>query len=126
MGMTRTVRYSAAPPAWADIARTLGDQGYAVQIRMINGELAFPDEVPSEPWQELRLGTPAGMVTLRRGPNRIECVVWGNADAGLLQAWNGLAWACAVAGEGVIETDTGPRTPVEFRQTADLPDALRG
>jgi len=65
--------------------------GMPVQIRMIDGQLAFPDEVPSENWTELRVGIAGGMVSIRRHPDRLELVTWGNADAGLLAARDALA-----------------------------------
>ena len=70
---------------------------------MIDGLPAFPDEVPEAGWKELRVGFSSGMVTLRRGPNHLACVVWGNADGELLQCWESLAMACASAGDGTIE-----------------------
>jgi len=125
MGLTRTVRYPAEPPAWAAVAKLLTAGGYPVRMGMIDGELAFPDEEPAEPWRELRLNTPGGTVTLRRGPDRIDLVVWGNAAGELLQGWNALAWACAAAGDGVVVTEAGDVAAADFLRTADLPDALR-
>jgi hypothetical protein len=92
---------------------------------MIDGQPAFPDEMPGESWQELRLGTPQGMVTVRREADQLTLVTWGNADAAQLEAWNALAWAFAEAGGGQILTGEGPVTPAEFRHTARLPNALR-
>src|SRR5262245_30393752 len=108
MGMETKVRlgYGAAP-LWPAVAELLGGRGYAVQLRMIDGQLAFPDEGPPADWRELRLGTPGGMVTLRRAAGEVLVVVWGNADAGLLQAWNAVTWACAEVGAGVVETTQG-------------------
>jgi hypothetical protein len=96
-----------------------------VQVRMIDGELAFPDEEPPENWQELRLGAPEGkVVTVKRAPDRLVLVVWGNADAQLVQAWNALAWAFAETGSGQIQTENGSFTAVEYRRQVDLPAAL--
>jgi hypothetical protein len=93
---------------------------------MIDGELAFPDEEPSENWRELRLGTSDGLViTVQRQPDRVMLVVWGNADAALLQAWNALTWAFAEAANGQISTADGPQTPEEYRNSVDLPAAVR-
>jgi hypothetical protein len=92
---------------------------------MIDGQLAFPDEEPPESWQELRVGGPAGMVTLRRVGQELVCVTWGNADAGLRQVWNALAWACAAAGGGKVQTAQGPLDAEAFRRVAELPEALR-
>src|SRR4051794_39109172 len=102
MGMEQTVAFPTAPPPWTAVAELLAGRGYAVQMRMIDGELSFPDEQPPEPWRELRVGTPQGMVTVRRAADRVVCVTWGNADAALRQAWNALAWAFAAAGQGMV------------------------
>jgi hypothetical protein len=126
MGMDRAVIFAGWPvPAWDAVRDLLAGRGYTVQTRMIDGELAFPDEAPPETWRELRVGTPGGMVTLRREPGRVVCVTWGNAQGELLQAWNALAWAFAEAGGGRVETPSGPLDAAEFRRTADLPPALR-
>jgi hypothetical protein len=126
MGMERVVSFDADTPSWGAVASLLARHGFPVQLRMIDGELAFPDETPPESWRELRLGTPQGMVTLRREPARLLLVTWGNADAALRQAWNALAWACAAAGGGRVLTDAGPVAADDFLRTAEVPPALRG
>ena len=70
----------------------------AVAIALFAGTLlvaarGFPDETPEPGWRELRVGTAAGMITVRRGSGSLTCVIWGNADPGLLQLWNELAAA---------------------------------
>jgi hypothetical protein len=60
-------------------------------MRMIDGELAFPDETPPDTWRELRVGTPSGMITLRREIDGVTLVIWGNADENLRRDWNTLA-----------------------------------
>jgi hypothetical protein len=94
-------------------------------MRMIDGQLAFPDEAPPEGWRELRVGTPGGMVTIRRETGQMVLVVWGNADAGLRQAWNALAWAMAEAGGGQVRTAEGALGAADYRGRAELPEALR-
>lgn len=122
MGMEQTITFARSqPPDWSAVSELLQQHGYPVQMRMIDGELAFPDEAPPANWHELRLGTPAGMITLRREADRLVCVTWGNADPVLRQAWNALAWACAAAGDGRINDLDAPT----FLQTAELPAALR-
>jgi hypothetical protein len=127
MGMEQTVTFpGGAVPAWAAVRDLLAGRGYPVQVRMIDGELAFPDEEPPEPWREVRVGTPGGMVTLRREPGRVVCVTWGNAEGGLLQAWNALTWAVAEAGGGRVESPAGSLTAAEYRRSAGLPPGLAG
>ena len=92
---------------------------------MIDGQLAFPDEEPPEGWAELRVGTPQGMVTIRREPSSVRLVTWGNADAAMIQAWNALAWAFAEARSGQVEGPEGPQSAEVFRRHADLPTGLR-
>jgi hypothetical protein len=121
MGMDQTVTFAGAPPAWQAIRAQLQQHGYAVQVRMVDGQLAFPDEEPPEGWRELRIGTPGGMITLRREADRITLVVWGNADVGLRQAWNALTWACAAAGGGQVQSDAGPLSAEAYRARAALP-----
>ena len=126
MGMEQTVNFPAGrPPSWPAARNLLASYGLPVQVRMIDGELAFPDEEPPENWQELRLGAPEGkVVTVKRAPDRLVLVVWGNADAQLVQAWNALAWAFAETGSGQIQTENGSFTAVEYRRQVDLPAAL--
>jgi hypothetical protein len=126
MGMEQTVAFpKSSPPTWTAVAELLARYHFPVSLRMVDGQLAFPDETLPEDWNELRLGTPQGMVTVRRDGERLLVVVWGNADAGLRQAWNALVWGFAEAGEGRIETGDGPRTPAQYQRTADLPAGLK-
>ena len=115
-----------AVPAWERVGELLTRAGFPVQVRMIDGQLAFPDEQPPASWAELRVGTPRGMGTARREPERVRLVTWGNADAAMLQAWNALTWAFAAAGGGLVEAPEGPQSADDFRRQADLPSALRG
>jgi hypothetical protein len=126
MGMDQRVTFPQGPGArWRNVNDLLARRGFPIQVRMIDGELALPDEIPHEEWRELRVGTPQGMITVRREPNRLVFVTWGNADAALRQAWNGLAWAFAEAGGGQVETPSGPLSAEQFLQTADVPEALK-
>jgi hypothetical protein len=127
MGLERAVTFAAgAMPAWERVQELLSGAGFPVQMRMIDGQLAFPDERPPDSWAELRVGTPQGMVTVRREPDRVRLVTWGNADAAMLQAWNALTWAFAAAGAGRVEGAEGQQSADDFRRQADLPSALRG
>lgn len=93
MGMDRAIPFAGEPPTWEAIRSELNRLGLAAAIRMIDGLPAFPDEMPGGEWRELRLGFPAGMVTLRRSSGHLSCVVWGNADPALVAAWEGLCQA---------------------------------
>jgi hypothetical protein len=122
MGMEQTVVFEPGTvPAWAAVRDLLAAHGFPVQMRMIDGQLAFPDEMPPETWQELRVGTAHGMITLRRDRDRIQTVTWGNADAAMVRAWNALTWAVAEAGQGKVVSPSGSLTAAEYRNTANLP-----
>ncbi|MBY0231478.1 MAG: hypothetical protein K2W96_19510 [Gemmataceae bacterium] len=98
MGMDRAVSFPGEAPAWADVAALLRQHGAAVQMRMIDGELAFPDEAPPPGWNELRVSLAGEMVSIRREPGGVRLVAWGNATAAQRQLWNALAWAFATVG----------------------------
>jgi hypothetical protein len=125
MGMDQTARFAESPPEWRVVRDLLTGLGYPVQLRMIDGELAFPDEEPVEPWRELRVAAAEGMVTLRRGPKEVTLVTWGNADERLRQTWNALTWAFAHLAGGTIQSQQGSVDATTFRRTADLPPSLR-
>src|SRR5687768_4496567 len=122
MGMDQKVLFAPEQTfAWPALAELLAGRDYPLQLRMIDGELCFPDEQPSDAWRELRVSTPDGMVTLRREPDGITLVTWGNADEKLLRAWNALTWALANLTGGTIRTATGSLTLDQFVKTAQLP-----
>jgi hypothetical protein len=122
MGMEQRVNFPAkGQPSWSQVADLLLRSGYPVQLRMINGELAFPDETPPENWRELRIGTPGGMITARRDGDSVLLVTWGNADAALQQAWNALTWAFAEAGAGLVATESGEVAAGEYSKRVELP-----
>ena len=85
MGLDQRIIFppGLAPP-WPAFVDRLKAHGVGCQLRMIDGELSFPDETPPEDWRELRLSTPHGMITLRRELDGLSLVIWGNADAELL------------------------------------------
>jgi hypothetical protein len=124
MGMDQTVRFQNKPvPSYAQVQALLARHGVALQMRMIDGELAFPDEQPPQEWKELRLGTPAGMITVRRKGDQVQLVIWGNADQALRGSWNALTWAFAEAGTGQVLSPTGPLEAAQFLRQAELPPA---
>ena len=127
MGMEQSVSFAGPTiPAYPAVRDFLGQRGFLLQMGMIDGQLAFPDELPEENWHELRLRTPQGMVTLRRDGARLIFVTWGNADAAMLQAWNALVWAFAEVGGGQVETPEGLLDARAYRDQVELPAPLRG
>jgi hypothetical protein len=127
MGMEQTVVFAKdGVPAWTAVSDLLDRRGFPVHVRMIDNELAMPGEFPQGSWNELRVGTPQGMITVRRESDRVRCITWGNADGPLVQAWNAVAWAFADAGGGRVMSPDGPRNADDFEATADLPVVLRG
>jgi hypothetical protein len=124
MGLDQTITFPGEAPAYDQVVDLLTGRGLTVQLRMIDGELAFPDETPSESWQELRVSLGDGMITVRRTDKKVVLVIWGNADRQLVQARNALAWSWAAAGAGKVETATGMVSAEEFARSADLPAAF--
>ncbi len=96
MGMDQKITFSPAKmPTWPALCEWMAQKNCPLQMRMIDGELAFPDETPPEIWRELRVATAAGMITLRRETDGITLVIWGNADEKLRADCNTLASALA-------------------------------
>jgi hypothetical protein len=126
MGMDQTVSFPGATiPAYPAVRDLLVGRGFPLQMGMIDGQLAFPDELPADDWRELRLRTPQGMVTVRRTADKLTFVTWGNADATLSQAWNALVWAFAAVGGGTIDTPQGSLDAAAYFDRVELPPALR-
>jgi hypothetical protein len=126
MGMEQRVSFAGgAVPGWEAVRDLLAGRGFPGQMRMIDGQLSFPDEVPPESWRELRVGTVQGMVTVRREAAAVAFVTWGNADLGLRQAWNALTWAYAEAGGGQVQAAEGPLDAAAFAERAEMPAVLR-
>jgi hypothetical protein len=115
MGLERTIRLPAdGELSWKGVNEQLVRAGIAASIRMIDGLPAFPDEDPSPDWREIRIGTSAGMVTIRRSAGTVSCVIWGTGDQVLTDLWMKVIWACAAASAGLIESPSGPLTADEF------------
>jgi hypothetical protein len=127
MGMEQIVIFPQGNvPAWSAVAALRAARAYPELTPMYVGQLAFPVVAPPVDWRELRLGTPQGMVTVRREAGRVVCVTWGNADPAMLQAWNALTWAVAAAGGGEIVTPSGRLDAASFQRGAALPPGLTG
>jgi hypothetical protein len=58
--------------------------GIACQVLMVDGNLVMPTAPVPPSWREVRLRSPAGMVTLRRQGDQIAAVVFGNAAPALV------------------------------------------
>ena len=112
-------------PSWEAVRILLAKRAYPVQMRMIDGQPAFPDEAPPEDWREVRVAAAEGMVTIHREGNRLTFVIWTNAGTELRQAANAVAWACAETGKGLVDTPEGLLDAAAFLRTAELPAALR-
>jgi NAD(P)H-dependent FMN reductase len=66
----------------AEALKTLATAGVDCKIVMVDSQLVPPAHEPAS-WNEVRLRTPAGMVTLRKKADTISVVVFGNAEASL-------------------------------------------
>jgi hypothetical protein len=78
MGQEREVVFeSGVVPNWASVWARLPE----VQMRMIDGNLAAPDEPPDEAWRELRVARDGEMLTLRRQADRVVLVGWAEPSA---------------------------------------------
>jgi hypothetical protein len=126
VGMDQSVTFGdRAVPEWLAVRELLASRAYSVQIRMIDGELAFPDEEPPLKWRELRVAAAGEMVTVRRAAQSVTIVCWGNATTGQRQLWNAVTWAFAESGRGTVQADHGTADAAKFLQEADLPPELR-
>jgi hypothetical protein len=90
MGLEVSVR---ARRSLADALAALAVTGLPCEVVMIDGQLRHPSAALPAAWQEARLRTPAGMVTVRRQGDELQLVVFGNADAVLLAARERIAAA---------------------------------
>ncbi len=104
MGMSLIVDCPNGVPAWPAVAEWLAARDSRAQMRMIDGQLAFPDEQPPADWHELRVALPAGMLTLRREGNAITVVTWGYNTTG--RCW-GKPWR-------KLATDNGAKNDESF------------
>lgn len=75
----------------AALLRRLADAGLPSTLAMVDNVLQGPGATPPAAWRDVRLRTPAGMVTLRRVPSGVAIVVFGNAEAPLREAQRTIA-----------------------------------
>ena len=122
MGMEHVVQCADGMiPPLSRVMEVLADHQFQVQVRMVDGELTLPHEVPTDGWKDVRLGTAAGMVTLMRRGQELAVVTWGNADEAMQSAWNAVAWAVAKAGQGNVVCPGGSQGADEFRASVPMP-----
>lgn len=99
MGLERMIPIVGSGPTWGKVRECLGARGVVPQMRMIDNMPAFPDEEPEPTWGEIRLSLGHGMLTVRRQGGALHVIVWGNADAALLQDQDVLVAACTEAAQ---------------------------
>jgi hypothetical protein len=75
----------------AKLLDRLAAAGLPSALAMVDNVLQGPGAAPPAAWREARLRTPAGVVTLRRVPNGVAVVVFGNADEPLRAAQRTIA-----------------------------------
>jgi hypothetical protein len=92
MGQQRTVLGSTSLET--ALAR-LEAGGVGCQVLMVDGQLVHPSAKAPEKWAEVRLRTPAGMVTLRRQADQVSILVFGNATSDLVRMRDRIAEAFA-------------------------------
>jgi hypothetical protein len=81
MGQELTARSARS---LAEVLNALRMTGVGCNVVMVDGQLIAPSAEPPATWNDVRLRTPAGMITLsRRGPD-VGIMVFGNADATLM------------------------------------------
>ena len=108
MGMERIVTFPGETPSWEAIMREANAAGIVFTVRMIDGLPAFPDEIPEENWNEVRVSASAGKITLRRQPHQLAVVVCSptqDGSAGLIKT----SQKKTKAGDGTIPRQFMPK-----------------
>ena len=106
MGMSIQVEFGPSTGlSWNKLVGQLGKQGIAIEMRMIDGEIAFPTDEPTEDWKELRVSHSGAMLTIRRQPSGIELVSWNTDDTAIATLRENLALAAACVSEGTVHCD---------------------
>jgi hypothetical protein len=75
----------------ATLLDRLATAGLPSSLAMVDNVLQGPGATPPAAWRDVRLRTPAGVVTLRRVPSGVAVVVFGNADDALRGAQRTIA-----------------------------------
>ena len=82
-------------PALDMVLGRLRAAGLPSTVVMIDGALCAPQSPVPPAWRDLRLRTPAGVVTLARRLTGVAVVTFGNADAALQAAQQAIVRALA-------------------------------
>jgi hypothetical protein len=77
--------------ALSTLLERLAAAGLPSTLAMVDNVLQGPGATPPAAWRDVRLRTPAGMVTLRRVPSGVAVVIFGNADEPLRAAQRTIA-----------------------------------
>lgn len=85
MGLEISVSRNGPCPLSALLDR-LAETGIPSVIVMVDNVLQAPGAPPPAVWQDVRLKTPAGVVTLVKRDGGVGVVVFGNASVGLQEA----------------------------------------
>ena len=91
MGMSQQIKTGSRNIAWPWIVKAMALRGMPLQMRLIDGQLALPDETPGDNWRELRVAWAGRMITIKRIADGVELVCWGNADESSLALRDALA-----------------------------------
>jgi hypothetical protein len=75
----------------ASLLDRLAAAGLPSSLAMVDNVLQGPGATPPAAWRDVRLRTPAGVVTLRRVSSGVAVVVFGNADHALRDAQRTIA-----------------------------------
>ena len=75
------------------LIEALAAGGLPTSVAMVDNVLQGPGARPPAQWRDVRLRTPAGVVTLRRTASGVSVVVFGNADEKLQAAQRRVAEA---------------------------------
>jgi hypothetical protein len=82
-----------SPCPLAPLLERLTASGFPTSIAMVDNQLWSPRATPPGQWRDVRLRTPAGIVTLLHRPEGVAVVIFGNADAVLQEAQRRVAEA---------------------------------
>lgn len=87
----------SAPDLGSALARLRSD-GVTCQVLMVDGELRLPTLPPPVGWRDVRLRTPGGTIALKRRPDGVAVVAFGNAGPDVLAICQRVAAALAASG----------------------------